>query len=263
MLFLSPYQQHSKALHRYRKNSSSESITKSYKSSDEETSNDKDNANQNRDIILVDANINNNNKLISNVESIRNTPSTGSATVVVMDGCGRSMSNYRKQEPQKYHSAISRIRNESVMRSKSFQEQGVKPLLRNSRFFVNRHHPNHISSDYSLDTVSQNIEITVQDEDGVVNANDSQCTGCGAVGVGGWRHIGSGGGRGYGDPDSTAAAVLPATYSLYSSGSNDRVKSGHILGRIFRRMRKISLGWRKSRCKIRRGDWDFFFLLLF
>lgn len=257
MLFLSPYQQHSKSLHRYRKNSSSESIAKSCKSSDEETSYNMDNANKNRDIILVDANINNNNKLISNIDNIRNTPSAGSATVVVMDGCGRAIPNYRKQEPKKYHSAISRIRNESVMRSKSFQEQGVKPLLRNSRFFVSRHHPNHISSDYSLDTVSQNIEITVQDEDGVVNVNDAQCTGCGAVGVGGWRRIG-GGGRGYADTDPTV--VPPASYSLYSSGSNDRVKSGHILGRIFRRMRKISLGWRKSRCKIRRGDWAFFFL---
>lgn len=125
---------------------------------------------------------------------------------------------FRKNEQQKYHSAINRLKSDSVARSKSFQEQGVKPLMRNSRFFVNRH--NHFS-DYSIDTVSHNIEITIQDVDG------------------------------------TPIDVKSATTSSNCSSlkcSQERVKSGHILGRILRRMRKISLGWRKSRCKIRRGE---------
>lgn len=126
-------------------------------------------------------------------------------------------------ERQKYHSAVNRFKSDSVARSKSFQEQGVKPLMRNSRFFVNRH--NHFS-DYSIDTMSQNIEITIQDADGTpVDIN-------------------------------RAAASSSSNYSTFKC-SPERVKSGHILGRIFRRMRKISLGWRKSRCKIRRGEWVF------
>lgn len=125
---------------------------------------------------------------------------------------------FRKNERQKYHSAINRFKSDSVARSKSFQEQGVKPFLRNSRFFVNRH--NHFS-DYSIDTMSQNIEITIQDVDGspVDIKRDASSSNC-------------------------------STFKC----SQERVKSGHILGRILRRMRKISLGWRKSRCKIRRGE---------
>ncbi len=126
---------------------------------------------------------------------------------------------FRKNERQKYHSAINRFKSDSVARSKSFQEQGVKPVMRNSRFFVNRH--NHFS-DYSIDTMSQNIEITIQDADGApvdIKRDDSSPSNC-------------------------------STFKC----SPERVKSGHILGRIFRRMRKISLGWRKSRSKIRRGE---------
>lgn len=125
---------------------------------------------------------------------------------------------FRKNERQKYHSAVNRFKSDSVARSKSFQEQGVKPLMRNSRFFVNRH--NHFS-DYSIDTMSQNIEITIQDADGTPV-----------------------------DVKRDAASTNCSTFKC----SQERVKSGHILGRIFRRMRKISLGWRKSRCKIRRGE---------
>ncbi|XP_037051985.1 diacylglycerol kinase theta isoform X3 [Bradysia coprophila] len=123
----------------------------------------------------------------------------------------------RKNERQKYHSAVNRFKSDSVARSKSFQEQGVKPLMRNSRFFVNRH--NHFS-DYSIDTMSQNIEITIQDVDGT--------------------------------PVDINRAASSSNCSTFKC-SQERVKSGHILGRIFRRMRKISLGWRKSRCKIRRA----------
>lgn len=133
-----------------------------------------------------------------------------------------SENSLRKNDRSMYHSAVNRFKSDSVARSKSFQEQGVKPLMRNSRFFVNRH--NHFS-DNSIDTMSQNIEnieITIQDVDEPVDVDAKR--------------------------DASSSNRSPFKCS------QERVKSGHILGRIFRRMRKISLGWRKSRCKIRRGE---------
>lgn len=318
MFYLSPYQQHSQALRRYRKNSSSESIAKSYKSNISDdgqssgcggSSSDKENAAAypNRDIVLEAIQFNhhhNNNNKLSNNSSRSNTnltatstttPTLTTATTTTSNSCRRVVvsiitppsppssentyhlyhhhQHHRKQEPKKYHSAISRIRNESVMRSKSFQEQGVKPLLRNSRFFVNRHPPvsataaaqMHVNSDFSLDTVSQNIEITVQDDDGVHHLNEDD-DGFNSGG-GGWHRIGgrnltdaNAGGHSF-SSSSTTTTTTTAAFDRYGGGGsgggsteNERIKSGHILGRILRRMRKISFGWKKSKCKIRRGD---------
>lgn len=178
---------------------------------------------------------------------------------------------FRKQQPKKYHSAIGRcIRNDSlaVMRSRSFQEQGVKlPVLRgNSRFFINRHAVERqpmdtIASDLNLDTVSQNIEITVQDEYGMRIGGDrtylqrraaatmkatADCCdgrGCGPVDVaalsaGGAYDSGSqenlrGGGGGSAGSNCTGAGL---------SGSS----AGQMLLRLFRRMRHMTLGWRRG-----------------
>lgn len=320
MFYLSPYQQHSQALRRYRKNSSSESIAKSYKSNISDdgqssgcggSSSDKENAAAypNRDIVLEAIQFshhhNNNNKLSNNssrsntnltaTSTTTPTLTTTTTTTTTSNSCRRVVvsiitppsppssentyhlyhhhQHHRKQEPKKYHSAISRIRNESVMRSKSFQEQGVKPLLRNSRFFVNRHPPvsataaaqMHVNSDFSLDTVSQNIEITVQDDDGVHHLNEDD-DGFNSGG-GGWHRIGgrnltdaNAGGHSF-SSSSTTTTTTTAAFDRYGGGGsgggsteNEQIKSGHILGRILRRMRKISFGWKKSKCKIRRGD---------
>lgn len=147
---------------------------------------------------------------------------------------------YRRQRPKKYHSAVNRIRNDSVHRSKSFQEQGVKPQLRNSRFFVNRHPTGKVTaltSDFSLDTVSQNIEITVQNEDGVVKFADDDC--------------GSGQASSEGKAFDRFGSVYPEY--LNSGGSGGGVgggSSGHILSRIYRRLRKLTLvAWRRQKCK--------------
>lgn len=177
---------------------------------------------KNRDIILVDAN-DNDNKL-SKYLIVNSIPNIGENV-------------YNKQHQKqrtKYHSAISRLKYDPVMRSKSFQVQGEKPILVRSRIFDNRQN-NSSASDFSVDTVSQTIEINVQDEYGInvcdyrQNVNPSKPVNCSAC-----------------------------------SDGDENVKSGQIMSQIFRRMKKFSFGWRKPRCKIRRGDWRFFvFVFLF
>lgn len=272
LLFLSPYQmpllkavqRSRKSDRRARKNSSTDSLSSrsnSGKSSDEPTGTDGRPPIIKRDILRGDSTddepangdrINNNTyttryrrlsrqRQDSNASSSSNTRyrlanevvHTPNTIVSVTEGDdGLVRITFRKQLPKKYHSAINRIRNDSVMRSKSFQEQGVKPQMRNSRFFVSRHNNNpqqRLCSDFSLDTVSQNIEITVQNEDGVVKfAEDSE------------EDFGTY--RGCEQADMTSQA--------FDSGSQEHLKSGHILSRIYRRLRKITLsGWRRQKCK--------------
>lgn len=151
---------------------------------------------------------------------------------------------FKKRSHEKYHRKLTqpfnRIRNESVTRSKSFQEQGVKPLLTlpRSRFYVKREM---IDNDFNLETVSQqNIEISIDNDYdkkmGITVTDDDDDD----------------------DDDGTGENEKPI-YHTYKRKREKNVHSGHILGRIFRRMRKFSLGWRKSRCKIHRGELVFFF----
>lgn len=150
---------------------------------------------------------------------------------------------FKKRSHEKYHrkltQPLNRIRNESVTRSKSFQEQGVKPLLTlpRSRFYVKREM---IDIDFGMETVSQqNIEISIDNDYdkkmGITVTDDDDD-----------------------DDDGTGENEKPI-YHTYKRKREKNVHSGHILGRIFRRMRKFSLGWRKSRCKIHRGELVFFF----
>lgn len=178
------------------------------------------------------------------------TPNT--IVSVTEDDDGLVRIKYRKQLPKKYHSALNRMRNESVHRSKSFQEQGVQPKLRNSRFFVSRHQPSKatapLSSDFSAVTVSQNIEITVQNEDGVVKfADDDDEDGCGN------RHHH----RHTLDGSSSAGE----SFDRFAIGSEECLKGGgagggggggHLLSRIYRRLRKLTVAaWRRQKCKSR------------
>lgn len=167
----------------------------------------------------------------------------------------------------KYHSALNRVRNESIVsRSRSFQEQGVRPPLRNSRFFVNRQHrKSNVSDEFNSDTVShQNIEITVEDTDKIMD--NKCCSSCQRIHdvhviqetttekVRRWTK------EALRSPSKTllkSSSKTPSPQPQLELSTYSDVKpwgSGHMLGRIFRRMRKISFGWRKSRCKVRRGD---------
>lgn len=147
----------------------------------------------------------------------------------------------RLKDAKKYHSAKRRLRKESLIgRSRSFQEQDVKPALRNSRFFIRRHDPLEHPVDLNVandETVSHhNIEITVEDMD----ANETR------------------------QPPQKPKPFDRKTFLVDSTSldsyemkyERSKLRSGHIFGRLFRRMRKISVGWRKSGCKIRgRGEY--------
>lgn len=207
---------------------------------------------------------------------------------------GAEMIDNQLKTATKYHSALNRVRNESIVsRSKSFQEQGVRPSIKSSRFFVTRRKIND-SVEFNSDTVShQNIEITVEDIDQLSTTSSRML----AFLPGMLAFLSN---------DNIAAATARTTMqkqastekrwlkepfritSKMSSKSSSKTSSstssppqplpfefptynyvrswgnGHILGRIFRRMRKMSLGWRKSKCKVRsRGDWDFLFVCSF
>lgn len=125
------------------------------------------------------------------------------------------------------------VKGDSVARSKSFQESSVQtPVLKNSRYFLNRPHPHHLcppderccKSDFSLNVTSQNIEITIQDEGGIIETT--------------YR----------GRSPSPTESIL----------SDENVKKRHVLNRILKQMRRFSLGWRKFRCKNQRGEWVLF-----
>ncbi|XP_037820270.1 uncharacterized protein LOC119609521 isoform X1 [Lucilia sericata] len=180
-----------------------------------------------------------------------------------------------------------------VGRSKSFQEPGVKshsPSPRHkkyARFFQRRRskrsnggkcESKNIHSNYSLDTMYQNIEITIQDEDGnfqpyddnydtykcrrqrrsddLVNADD------------------------YDDDDEDREVLKeysqfldnrlrPHCHTMYgghsddaggdisdatSSRSRSRLSDNeHVFGKLLKRMRRLSLGWRKPRYHKRRA----------
>lgn len=194
-----------------------------------------------------------------------------------------------------------------VGRSKSFQEPGVKmhsqspttrykkyarifQRRRSKRSNANKTEGKNVHSNYSLDTMYQNIEITIQDEDGnyqpyddnydtydrhrrshEIIGNDeedddddddeevlkeySQFLGnrlrpyhhSSSGGCGGGIHSDDGGG---GDISDGA-----------SSRSRSRLSDNeHVFGKLLKRMRRFSMGWRKPRYHKRRGD---FLLLIF
>lgn len=164
-----------------------------------------------------------------------------------------------KSESKKYHSIKNRLRNESqVGRSKSFQEQDVKPMSRYSRFFTNRHHDDMSLARYnkfSSETVSHhNIEITIEDTD----STDSRSCSCQRLLTDSpilSSHI----------QNRKDSLTVPTTRKPYKLNMDNvrNVRSGHILGRIFRRMRKITIGWRKNKSRNRRGFYfsSFYFIV--
>lgn len=186
-----------------------------------------------------------------------------------------------------------------VGRSKSFQEPGVKshsPSPRHkkyARFFQRRRskrsnqgksETKNVHSNYSLDTMYQNIEITIQDEDGNYQPYDDnydtykcrrQRRSDDLDDVDDYeeedeedkevlkeysqfldnrlrpnRHTMYGGGH----SDDAGGDISDATSSRSRSRLSD---NEHVFGKLLKRMRRLSLGWRKPRHHKRRGDLKF------
>lgn len=169
---------------------------------------------------------------------------SSSSTLSDMSCSNRTMESdaSRLKEAKKYHSAKRRLRKESLIgRSRSFQEQDIKPAVRNSRFFIRRHVPVEHPVDLNLandETVSHhNIEITVEDMDPDVNDTKQMLQPQKSFNRENYL------------VDSTSLDSYELKYQ------RTKLRSGHLFGRLFRRMRKISVGWRKSGCKTRgRGE---------
>lgn len=217
-----------------------------------ETIQTNENAWQHCDLKIVDItkHIRNTRKM-DTLDLMVNCRKSSSSTFSDASSCGTNRSTSTEQRKRsdspKYHSTIkSRLRKDAtVLRSKSFQEQDIR---KSSKFYISQQMPqNDFRDDYKLNkTISHHtIEITIEDTD----AKD--------------------------EPINHRVKLRPSKElkhtecsSLNSSDfhykQRHRIRSGHILGRIFRRMRKFSMAWRKSKNKSRtRGEFPFFFLLSF
>lgn len=178
---------------------------------------------------------------------------SSSSTLSDVSSCStnRSVScDTKKQEKEhspKYHSAVvrNRLRKDSslVLRSKSFQEQDVRKTG-NARFYILRRNQQHNDFDdddhnnenFKLNkTISHHhIEITIEDTD----ANE-QPINCNPIGQR-QRKIGR----------NEWSSVNSSDYNKHRQH-----RSSHVWGRIFRRMRKLSMAWRKPKTKLRaRGE---------
>lgn len=196
---------------------------------------------------------NNNSKKMDTLDlNVGNYRNTSSSTLSDVSSCStnRSVSceSKKQEDSPKYHSVVrSRSRKDtSISRSKSFQEQDVRKTA-NARFHILRRNQtnNAFDNDFKLNkTISHhNIEITIEDTD----ANEQPINHSPVVqrrrkiGRNEWSSVNSG------DFNS----------------NRQKVRSGHVLGRIFRRMRKLSMAWRKSKPKTRtRGELKFAFLFV-
>lgn len=182
-----------------------------------------------------------------------------------------------------------------VGRSKSFQEPGVKTNLpgqrhkKYARFFQRRRSKRskagkpdnkNAHSNYSLDTMYQNIEITIQDEEGNFQPyDDNYDTQKNKRRV----DLSDADDDEEDDDDKEVLQeyanlmdnrLKPHHHKMYggvvgshsddaggdisdAASSNSRVRlteNQHVFGKLLRRMRRLSLGWRKPRCHKRRGD---------
>ncbi|KAM8707223.1 hypothetical protein ACLKA7_011336 [Drosophila subpalustris] len=160
-------------------------------------------------------------------------------------------------QPQKQQLSLS-----AVGRSKSFQEPGLVPRYKKygRGLFQRRRSKRSPKSNYSLDRLSQNIEITIQDVDGNYQPYDDNYHMLSAASV---RHQFDdddddveyedlylddrphGGHSG----DDIAGDISDGAASSRSQGP----RHGHVLGRLLRRVRGLSAGWRKPRYQKRRA----------
>lgn len=190
-----------------------------------------------------------NNRKMDTLDLTVNCRKSSSSTLSDASSCGTNRSASTEQQQQqrkrkdspKYHSVIkSRLRKDAtVSRSKSFQEQDVRKP--NTRFYILRRNPhNDFDNEYKLSkTISHhNIEITIEDTDAVEQPIN---------------HISV----------LKPSTKIPTRTECSSLDSRDmkyhrqKIRSGHILGRIFRRMRNLSMAWRRSKNKSRtRGEFS-------
>lgn len=187
---------------------------------------------------------NSNNRKMDTLDLAVNCRKSSSSTLSDASSCGTNQSvsgeQRKRKDSPKYHSTIKcRQRKDTlVSRSKSFQEQDVRKPS-SARFYIVRPNShNNFDNDYKLSkTISHhNIEITIEDTD----ATDEPI-----------NHISA-------KHHAKHKRKQTECSSLNSSDFNydrHKIRSGHILSRIFRRMRKLSMGWRKSKNKSRcRGE---------
>lgn len=175
-----------------------------------------------------------------------NCRKSSSSTLSDASSCGTNRSTDQQQERKrkdspKYHSVIkNRLRKDaSVSRSKSFQEQDVRKP--NTRFYILRRNPNNeFDNEYKLSkTISHhNIEITIEDTDAIDEPiNHSTIL------------------KPRKKPKQSECSSLNSRELKYQ---RSKIRSGHILSRIFRRMRNLSMAWRRSKNKTRtRGEFPF------
>ncbi|EDV94973.1 diacylglycerol kinase theta isoform X4 [Drosophila grimshawi] len=167
-------------------------------------------------------------------------------------------------------SAITQLQLSPVGRSKSFQEPGIARYKKYGRGLFQRRRSKRspkggVKSNYSLDRLSQNIEITIQDEDGNYQAYDDN------------YHTLSTARRlrrdVYDDVDDVEYEDLylddrprstgglsgdDIAGDISDDGSRSRAsdcqgQQGHVFGRLLRRVRGLSVGWRKPRYQKRRA----------
>lgn len=189
---------------------------------------------------------NNNRKMDTLDLTVGNYRKSSSSTLSDVSSCStnRSVScdTKKPKDSPKYHSTVrSRSRKDtSVSRSKSFQEQDVRKTT-NSRFYILRRNQQDTEfNEFKLNkTVSHhNIEITIEDTDANKQPDNRspQVQRRRKIGRNEWSSANSG------DLNS----------------NRQKIRSGHVLGRIFRRMRKLSMAWRKRKTKTRtRGELKF------
>lgn len=200
------------------------------------------------DLNIVDISKDNCNNRMNTLDLAVNCRKSSSSTLSDASSCGTARSvpgeQRKRKDSPKYHSAFnakSRLRRDtSISRSKSFQEQDVRKTSHSHLYITRRNQQNDFNDDYKLSkTISHhNIEITIEDTDAIeepINHYTSM-------------------------RQPTNKIKQNECSSINSSVLNydrHKIRSGHILGRIFRRMRKLSMAWRKSKKKSRnRGEFS-------
>lgn len=170
--------------------------------------------------------------------------SSDASTLSDASSCGTNRSGTssgeqkKRKDSPKYHSVIrNRLRKDnSVSRSKSFQEQDVRKPS-NARFYCLRRNPDTDFDEFQLSkTISHhNIEIFIEDTD----ANEEPIN--------------------HSPIPQRCRKITPNERSTSDISFNrHKIRSGHVLSRIFRRMQKFSMGWRKTKNKTRtRGELKF------
>lgn len=182
-----------------------------------------------------------NSRKMETLDLTVNCRKSSSSTLSDASSCGTNRSastdQKKRKDSPKYHSAVrNRLRtNTAVSRSKSFQDQDVRKPS-NPRFHVVRRNNQNEFDDFKLcKTISHhNIEITIEDMDAIDEQPGNHSS---------QRLI-----------QNECSTVISRNYNH----DHHKIRRGHVLGRIFRRMRNLSMAWRKSKNKSRtRGEFKF------